>query len=473
MSTAACLLAATFAAPTAGPAEVVLYPHLAQGQELVYRGRFVEEAVRPGVQAQRTCDITTRLLVLEVKPQYAELACCTTVRPGDLPADTPPVSVRLELLRVDWRGRLSRPPGEVGPPLAAPLEGPPALEVSVFLETPDGRASPGRTWDLMPDGRPPVAWRVEGSEARPKGRCLKAAGVQQSENWEPGRAATLPPAPAWHRQETLWVSVETGLASRVERRIERRALGSNEVTQQSLLTLDQESSLIIPGPLFESQRREFVQARSFADTLTGLRPPAGPAGERPWDVLQAKVEHHLTHHPSSPYREAVLWVQRRAAEARHGQAAPLPPAPEAPAPARLAVGQPAPDFVAADLGSGEVVRLSRWQGRPVLLALYDPASQWAGPLLNGLQTIQRRHGARAWVAAVAVADGEAGRRQKADLHLTFPVFAGGDVCRRFEPEGTPRFVVLDTTGTVRAIAPGWGEGMAASLEQELLRWVRP
>src|SRR5207237_48423 len=148
---------------------------------------------------------------------------------------------------------------------------------------------------------------------------------------------------------------------------------------------------LLPAAMFEGRRREFLQARSFAESLAGLRPPGSPESERAWDALAARIDYHLDHTPTTPYREAILWVKQRASAVRRGVAAPLPPAEEAPAPAKLAVGRPAPDFVAADLAGGEPVRLSRWQGRPVLLAFYDPTKPTAEPLLRGLQTLQTRH----------------------------------------------------------------------------------
>jgi peroxiredoxin len=468
------LLTAALAAPPGGIGDVVLLPQLSRGQELVYRGRFEEEFVRPGVQSRRSCDLTTRLLVLDVQPRHADLACCTVVHPDDVPPGTPAISARLDVLRIDWQGRLSRPPGEAGPPWVAPLEGPPTLEAAVFLETPDGRVHVGRTWDLMPAGRPPVGWRVEGTETIPAGRCLKAVGVQESDNWDIGRATALAPTTAWRRREALWVSPETGSAGRVERRTELRAAGAADVTQRSLLSLEQDSSAVLPGPLFEGRRREFLQARLFAEALAGLRPPAGPEGERAWDTLQSRIAYHLDHSPRTPYREAILWIKQRALDARRGQAAPVSPAESVAAPARLAVGRPAPDFVAADLAGGEAVRLGKWQGRPVLLAFFDPTKPTAEPLLRGLQTLHARHGGRVWVAALAVsADAEAVQRLRADLHLTLPTLAGEGLCRRLEVETTPKLVVLDGNGVVRYLASGWGEAMVGTLEEELLRWVRP
>src|SRR5207249_3744580 len=107
----------------------------------------------------------------------------------------------------------------------------------------------------------------------------------------------------------------------------------------------------------------------FADVLAGLPPPSTPAAQRLYEAMLGRIAYHLRS-PATPFRVAVVWVQRRAEEAKKGQAPPVAPV----APPPLTVGRPAPDFAEFDLAGRDSIRLSRWQGRPVLLIFNKPES---------------------------------------------------------------------------------------------------
>src|SRR5438874_2372588 len=73
-----CLLTcalATTQTPTRG--DWLLVPQLVRGQELVYSGTWVEEALSPGVQFHRSYKLETTLLVLDTSPQKSEVAIYT------------------------------------------------------------------------------------------------------------------------------------------------------------------------------------------------------------------------------------------------------------------------------------------------------------------------------------------------------------------------------------------------------------
>jgi len=75
-----CLLTCALAAgqpPDRG--DWLLTPQLARGQELVYSGSFVEEALSPGVQFQRSYRIDSTVLVLDAKQDKFDLAVLTLV----------------------------------------------------------------------------------------------------------------------------------------------------------------------------------------------------------------------------------------------------------------------------------------------------------------------------------------------------------------------------------------------------------
>src|SRR5438046_8535424 len=98
-----CLLTcalATTQTPTRG--DWLLVPQFVRGQELVYSGTWVEEALSPGVQFHRSYKLESKLLVLDTSPQKNELAIYTqlSLRTKQAPEATGPWSVRLEVADV-------------------------------------------------------------------------------------------------------------------------------------------------------------------------------------------------------------------------------------------------------------------------------------------------------------------------------------------------------------------------------------
>ena len=144
-----------------------LTPQLARGQEFVYSGTFVEEALSPGVQFQRSYRVDSTVLVLDAKQDKFDLAVLTVVtgttgktpqQPGAKAAT--PASVRLEALTLDKLGKLKA--ARAGT-LLVPVEGPPTLECGAFVELPKVRLGPQSSWDTNEEGRAPRTWRVDPS----------------------------------------------------------------------------------------------------------------------------------------------------------------------------------------------------------------------------------------------------------------------------------------------------------------------
>src|SRR5437868_11402842 len=156
-----CLL--TCALVTAQPAERsewLLFPRLSQGQELVYRGAYSEEALGRDVQFNRSHRLECRLFVLGSNARNTNIALYTVFRPRSAATQSgiqlEPASARLELANIDHRGRLSAGDGVT---LAAPLEGPATLECGQFVEFPHGRVTLGQSWQVTEENRPPRTWK--------------------------------------------------------------------------------------------------------------------------------------------------------------------------------------------------------------------------------------------------------------------------------------------------------------------------
>src|SRR5207247_1636084 len=167
------------------------------------------------------------------------------------------------------------------------------------------------------------------------------------------------------------------------------------------------------------------------------------------------------------------WLRQQADARRRGEAPATYAPEESAAPPPVAVGQPAPDFLAADLTSSATTRLHRLRGRPVLLVFYNPTSASAAETLRCAQSIRRRFGESVAVAVLSVADDSAAatRQRSADCP-DVPILAGRDIAGPFTRdaagrETTPRFIVLDASGVVRHIADGWGSETAGLVERAL------
>src|SRR4051812_28927891 len=203
-----CLITCALAtSQTPDRAEWLLSPRLGRTVELVYGGSFLEESLGNSVQFNRAYRLESRIFVLEATAKAADLAFLTILRQGgprdergDLPS---PISIRLELGKVDSLGHLTTDPGVS---LAVPLEGPPTIECGGFVEAPRGLVSLNRAWAVTEEGRTPRTWRMAGSEIINSARCAKLVGVQQSDDWDRPRGDRT----AWRRQDTVWVAPTYG-----------------------------------------------------------------------------------------------------------------------------------------------------------------------------------------------------------------------------------------------------------------------
>jgi len=125
------------------------------------------------------------------------------------------------------------------------------------------------------------------------------------------------------------------------------------------------------------------------------------------------------------------------------------------------LGAAAPDFALKDL-RGEVVRLSAFRGKTVVLEWFNPECPFVryahkrGMLKN---TMRPRFGPRGKVVWLAINSGGPGRQGhgarvnrsgKIDLKLTYPVLVDEDgrVGRSYGASRTPEIFVVDPSGTL-------------------------
>jgi peroxiredoxin len=465
-----CLLTCAVAAPQqpAGTAQWQIVPRLSAGEELVYTGTHTEKSAGRSVHFQRTQHLEHRVFVLDATPQGLEMGLLTLVkdqRPRTANDNESTVSIRLERARVSPRGRVT---AEGAASFRVPLEGAAPVETGAFVELVSPQLRPNDTWEMLEDGRPARTWKMAGMEAVNGTTCIKLIGTQQSDEWSEPRADR----PAWRRTDTVWLAPNLGVALRFERIIEHREPGRRDTSLQSATAYALEHRMVYSGQLAESRRREILLAHRLGEkTKPALKNPEKAEGKFFEETL-ARIAQHNHQHPVTPYRQALDQLQRRLEAARRGEAIPVGHTEEAAGPAPvIALGQPAPDFVATDLSKRETARLHKLLGRPVLMVFYNPKSRHASDLLKFAQSIRETRDATVTVLAFTVTDDtEAVLKQREDLGLTFPILSGQGLKFTYAVEATPKVVVLDARGVVRGAYVGWGSELPDLVSAELARW---
>lgn len=436
------------------PGDWDLAPRLEPGLELVYSGSYVEEALVPNVQFRKKYRLDTVLLVLNASPKSWEVAFLTTLSRRDgrsfKESARHPDSVRLEIGTVDRQG-LVKGPGDRH--LGVSLSGPPTIETGVLVEFPVGRVRQGSFWLVNEAGRPPRNWQVVGTEQVQGVTCIKLVGQQESEDWSRPRADST----AWRRRDTVWLSPQLMVAQKVERVIERRAPARREPTQRGTVTYELESRLKYPGKLFEDRRLDIQHAQRFHGQARPLL--ERPAIYRPQiEALDRKIALHLDRQTSTPYRQVLVHLRATLEQARQGNLPTAPVPEETPIlPVSLKVGQRVGDGALTDLRSGQPTRLANHLGKPLLVVFYDPSGGTAREVLRFTQQLCDQHKGRVAALFLAVTrEPGLARKQYEELGLKMPLVDGNGLHRTFGVEATPRLVLLDGEGVVRAAFTGWG-----------------
>jgi hypothetical protein len=469
--------------------DLSLSPKLKRHQELVYRGSFREESVGGGVAFESAYSFEGRVLVLDTQPTSTEAAILTVLRDrppaGSLRVSRKPAagrpdfcSARLDRVSLDNRGQLK---SLAGTRFFVPLEGPPTLEVGFFVPMP-ARVTVGSTWTSPDPGRPDRLWKAIALETVQGMRCLKLEGIQKSPHWDRPRADRS----AWRRTDRVWLATIEGIAQRVERTIEVRLPARDKPTQVSTFRYELESSLSYPTRLVEDRLQDIRQASRFQQ-IAGPLFAAPTRHGRELEALLGQVSAHLERGTPTPYRPALEQIRRRVELARKGEVPPpLDGGDEASdsAPARLSIGQAAPDFVVPEYLPGEKIspaktppsptgyarpltpppsrqttltRLSKWKGRPILAFFFHPRSDTL-PQMSQFVLALRQEFPRLVILGLAMSDDAAlVENKRVALGLDFPLLNGTGLRASYEVECTPRIILIDEDGVVRGIQVGWGD----------------
>jgi peroxiredoxin len=444
-----------------------LSPNLPRGQELVYTGTYLEEALAPNVKHHKQYRLETTLFVLDASKQHADVAIMTTLAEHDprpvqpASANSTPGSVRFELAKVDTHGRLR---GLDNRPLGLPVQGPATLEFGFLVEVPLTPVGKNTTWDVSEEGRPARTWQVVGTEACAGITCVKLIGTQQSHDWDIPRADQT----AWRRKDVVWLAPQLNVALKVERTVERRDPAHQVPTHRATVRYELESKLRYPGKMFDNRKREIEAIRKFHEEAAPLlRQPALHRAQL--DGVINKIAYQVEHQAATPYRKALLHFKQTLEAARRGDL-PVDPVPDEimPAVRRIGVGERMPDFVLASLTEKQPVHLQKVLGKPTLVVFYNPATPMGRDVLLYAKRLCEQQPGKVQVLALALtASPETAAKQHADLRLPFPVLDGHGLRLTLAVENTPRFVLLDAAGVIRWELTGWGDHVPAEITQEL------
>jgi peroxiredoxin len=461
-----CFLMPAQTARSAGTESSVL-PRLERGTELVYRGTFTEQSVGDQVRFQRAYRFETRGLVIESSEKGADLAVMThlqdkssrTPAGGASPRAEASGAVRLERVRLE-------PNGRVTPGFGIPLEGPPSIELGMFVELPTGKLKRNQGWETREPGQPNRAWQVAGQETVLSQPCIKLVGIQSSD-WETPRGDRG----SWRRVDTVWIGTRNGLAIRVERVTEQREPASREISRTSTLRYDLESDLRQPMAMLGDRRLEITRAIEYRSLAAPLLPQPARSS-RELSVLLRKINAFLESQPPTPYREAVLGVRRQVEAASRGEVVMTNYAEPTTALPLEVKNKPAPEFVATSITGTGTVRLSSFKGKPTLLVFYQPRSETAPELLRWTQDLNASLGKHVHIVGMSASDDNAlVLKQRTAAGVTFPILHGSGLRASYGVEVTPTCVILDAEGHIRHRAVGWGRETCTQVQAELRRWL--
>ena len=440
---------------------------LVQALEHVYRGTVTEECFTPQTQYSRSYRLESRVLVLQQDSDGAQLAFLTSLREKEAPRvgsslakDALPSAVRLAKGQADSLGKLEACGGSDG---LGQVSGKASHEVGMVVELPPGKLRPGEPWESVEKDLPPLIWSVKGKEVLQGMACLMLHGEQKTETWDKPRADQG----AWRRVDKIWLSQRTGLAAKVERVIEKREPARQEIAEKTTVRYELDSSLQYPGPLFEDRVRDVDLTLKLSQNAEKQLAPGSRSATAMASLLK-KTEKTMESYPPTPYRAAFAMEKKRAEAVLRGE---IPPPETGRIPTGIAgemplskagtgamVSRQAPDFSVPRLGGTGSLAIRGSRGSQVLMVFFNPqAPMTEEVLLQVKQWRQNFSGEDLVVLPLTVRTEEAANRPWVKLlGKETPIYDGSGLRITYGVEVTPRLVLVDRQGVIRALHEGWG-----------------
>lgn len=447
--------------------------------ENVYRGTILEECFTPQTQYSRGYRLESRVLVLGQESEGWDLAFLTTLREKETPKSGQAFSrenagstSRLTKCKVDSLGHLESSQIDTLRPVGPGIT---PHETGMVVELPPGKMRMGEPWETREGNNPVIRWELKGREVLLGNACLLVVGEQKTETWDKPRADRG----AWRRMEKVWISQRTGLAAKVERTLEKREPARQEISEKTVVRYELDSSVQYPQPLYEDRVKDVEQTLKLTATAEPLL-VQGPKQASTLTKLLKKTEKVFEMYPPTPFRAAFGLEKRRVESAIRGEI----PAPEqgrvpegiagenTAKPANGAsVGSAAPDFTVPKLGGQGSLALRNCRGSHVLMVFYNPSAPMTEEVL-----IQVRNwsdsckGQDLSVLPLSVrTDSASNQKWTGILGKELPIHDGSGLRITYGVEVTPRIVLIDKQGIVRALHEGWGGETRQQCKEDLLQ----
>lgn len=455
--------------------------------ENVYRGTVSEECFTPQTQYARSYRLESRLLVMEPRQDGWDLAFLTTLREkdsanrgnGTLNRDSSIAASRLAKGGVDGLGRLDADllRKNQGAGLGGVIH-----ETGMVLELPPGKMRPGEPWETQNGDGPVTRWEVKGREVLQGTACVVVGGEQKTDTWEKPRADRG----AWRRVDKIWVNQRTGIATKVERTIEKREPARQDVAERTVVRYELDSSVQYPKPLYEDRVKDVEQTLKLAQASEPLLGQGARQAQAMGQLLK-KAEKVFELYPPTPYRSAFALEKKRVEAAIRGEIpAPEPGrildgiAGEKPArPTGATVGASAPDFTVPRLGGQGSLALRNCRGSHVLVVFFNPSAPMTEEVMLQLQQWSKSsQGKDLTILPLTVRPDHASNQSWARLlGKELPIYDGSGLRITYGVDVTPRLVLVDKQGIVRALHEGWGgetrQQCAEDLAQLLAETAKP
>ena len=462
---------------------------LQKGDELTFIGTVEEAVDRAGARFRRSQKLEIRVLVLEKKDAWVDVAVLTLLRRksdavagavgavtgGGMDKPAPP-GARLDLLRVHADGSAHHLHPVGPPPLTFDAKTPartlPAVSLDTFSPFEFGvfpprapRAAPNEPWTVASTdpNRPAEVWQTQDTDTVAAERCTILVVNQQHERW----AKPIGGRSAWHRADAVWVSALDGTARKVHRVIKHRDGLATDLAAWVEVKYELKYKSRVIGRTFDRYRCDVETAFAVSTDLWPFLADAVKHGPKFFETRAQKLDAYLEQaDASSPYREAVLAVRRQLDAARRGESVTAPPLSNnlKNRPAWPEPNQPAPDFTAGTF------RLSENRNKPVLLVFFKPGDELTDLALAVADALHQKDGTRLAVVPLTVrGDVAAGTKDRDRRKLTVPIYDGTQAETAYGIESVPRFVVIDGRGVVKWTFTGVGAETGSLARSQLDR----
>lgn len=446
------------------PTPTLPTPQWKVGQEYLYRGTVKETNLGQSIQLLNQYQLEVRVIVISVKGNSAEVACCTKLVQQGVSKVEQALSVHLTRANIDQRGKVSSCTAPTGMPLI--VDGPATWESGFILPLPgEGvlqMARPRVFWEIAESGRLPRRFTWLSPEGNSSHLVIK--GEQQSIDWEHPRGDST----GWRRTDKLTFTPKATLPTKVERTVERRAPAHQNVTGRIITEYELVKQEVLQGPLFDERRKDIQQIKLFQEEVAMLASHPHDAQARiAWQRLATRLERYNSAPGHSPYREAITTLLSTVQAGMDNRLSVQQAKFETIEPS-IPIGQLTPSFTLLT-PTGQTITSNQCRGKPCLMVFLQPGSELTKYLTVEIPTWQQRLGTHTFGCLLLSSTDASNQLPTINepKGTLLKVANGRPLVASYGANVTPFFVVLDADGALLATHEGWGPEVRQQLEKKI------